>query len=109
LNQTKQGAKQMNVIESIISRIEDARMTNKNPCKNYATKKAAEKAISKVAKDVAVYFHKDGDVNAKPANYMVIFIESWGRWIGAYDLNEVLRRGDSTGGYLGFVQDHFSY
>ena len=31
----------MNIIESILKRVEDYRKTNKNPCKNYATKEGA--------------------------------------------------------------------
>ena len=40
----------MNIIQSVTSRIESYRKENKNPCKNYATEAAAEKAVAKIAK-----------------------------------------------------------
>ena len=40
----------MNIIENVIERVEAYRKTNQNPCKNYATKKSAEKATKKMAK-----------------------------------------------------------
>lgn len=99
----------MNISKEIITRVEEARKTNKNPCPNYSTKSGAENAIKKAAKKVAVMLHKNSDENARPANYVVVFIESWGRWVGAYDLNEVLSRPDSIHGYENILNKHFSY
>jgi hypothetical protein len=97
-----------NIIDNLIADIEDYRATNKQPCKNYATKEAAEKATAKVAQAAANYFHRfDGE--AKPARYVVFFNEAWGRWVGAIDLTELLRRDSSTGGYLGFCTGFFTY
>ena len=39
-----------NIITELTARIEDYRSTNKNPCKNYATQAAAEKATAKMAR-----------------------------------------------------------
>lgn len=92
----------MNVIESLIARIEEARTTNQKPCKAYATQAAAEKATSKVAQSTANYFRANQNVETRPARYVVFYNEAWGRWIGAIDLQELLARSTSTGGYLGF-------
>jgi len=87
----------MNVINDVISRIEDARATNKSPCKNYATEAAADKATKKIAELVGQYH------GTRPANYIVIYNEAWGRWVGAIDLNELISRKDAIGGYLGLA------
>lgn len=96
------------LIETLTARIEEYRATNKNPCKSYATKAAAEKATSDMAQRAANYFHAfDGE--AKQARYVVFFNEAWGRWVGAIDLTELLRRDSSTGGYLGFCTGFYTY
>lgn len=98
----------MNIIDNLTARIENYRASNKNPCKNYATKEAAEKATAQMAQRAANHFHRyDGE--AKQANYVVFFNEAWGRWVGAIDLSELLRRDSSTGGYLGFCTGFFTY
>lgn len=101
----------MNVIDFITARMEEYRATNKNPCKNYATKEAAEKATAIMAQRTANHFDKFGNGDAKPARYVVFFNEAWGRWVGAIDLTELLRRDSTTGGYLGFCSSNgfFTY
>ena len=88
----------MNTIKNIEARIEKYRIDNKNPCKNYATEVAAEKAVSKMARLVA-----DHHECKNSAEYVVFFIEAWGRWVGAINLNELIRRDEAKGGYLGFA------
>lgn len=90
-----------NIIKSLTTRIEEARATNQQPCKNYKTESAAEKATAKMAQQAATYFNKDQDVNCRKANYVVFYIEAWGRWVGCIDMTELLRRPDIRGGYLG--------
>lgn len=90
-----------NIINTLVERIEEYRLTNKTPCKNYATEEAAEKATAKMAQEAAVYFTKPNE-EPLPADYIVIYIESWGRWVGCINLTELLRRPTSNGGYLGF-------
>jgi hypothetical protein len=99
----------MNIIENLTARIEAYRATNKQPCKNYATKEAAEKATAKMAQRAATYFDQQGRADAPSAHYVVFFNEAWGRWVGAIDLNQLLRRSNSTGGYLGFCTGFFTY
>ena len=86
-----------NIITELTARIEDYRSTNKNPCKNYATQVAA------------TYFDKQNREDAPSADYVVFYVEAWGRWVGCINLSELLRRSNSTGGYLGFCKDFFSY
>ena len=99
----------MNVIKFLTARIEEYRATNKNPCKNYATEAAAEKATAKMAQDAANYFNKQQGVEARPARYVVFYVEAWGRWVGAIDLTELQYRKNSTGGYLGFCTGFYVY
>jgi hypothetical protein len=77
----------MNINKTIIARIEEYRATNKNPCKSYATEAAAEKATAQMAQDAANYFHKERGVEARPAQYVVIYNEAWGSlgWCGQHD------------------------
>lgn len=99
----------MDIIQSLVARIEDYRKTNKQPCKNYATKEAAEKATSKMAQAAGTYFDQRNRADAPAARYVVFFVEPWGRWVGAIDLCELLRRPNSVGGYLGFCRNFFTF
>ena len=45
----------MNIIQSLTERIEEYRATNKQPCKNYATKEAAEKATAAASAKAGAY------------------------------------------------------
>jgi hypothetical protein len=99
----------MNIIDTLTARIEDYRATNKQPCKNYATQAAAEKATAQMAQRAASYFDREGRADAPCARYVVFFNEAWGRWVGAIDLTELLRRENSSGGYLGVCTGFFTY
>jgi len=96
----------MNLITDLTARIEAYRATNKNPCKNYATEAAAEKATAKMAKDAAVYFTSNPE--ARPAQYVVFYNEAWGRWVGCINLGELLMR-KGSGGYLGYCTGFYTY
>lgn len=54
-----------------------------------------------MAQKAATYFDKQGRADARPADYVVFYVEAWGRWVGCVNLSELLRRDTSTGGYLG--------
>lgn len=100
----------MNIIKSLTARIEEYRATNKNPCKNYATEAAAEKAVAAVAAMAGRHFYKyPNKDDARPARYVVFYVESWGRWVGCVDLTELLARPTSTGGYLGICGDFYTF
>lgn len=100
----------MNVIKDLTKRIEEYRETNNSPCKNYGSEAAAEKAAKKMAMTAAEHFTKQGKT-VRPARYVVFFIESWGRWVAAIDLSELVNRSSSTGGYLGIcgARGFYSY
>lgn len=93
----------------LIERVEDARKDNKTPCNSYATRENAIKATAKMAQIAANHFAKDTSEDARPARFIVLYIESWGRWVGFIDLSEVMGRTSSTGGYLGITKGFFSY
>lgn len=94
----------MNIVATLIERIEDRLTETKNPCKSYATEARAEGATERMAKEVAAYHGAD-----RPARYVVVYVESWGRWIGAVDLTELLSRPDTGGGYVFFCADKGFY
>lgn len=96
-----------NIITKFTLRIEEHRLENKNPCKSYATRENAEKATQKMAKEAAIYFSRNGDQDTPEADYLVFYIESWGRWVGIINVTELLRRSNSTGGYLGFCEGFY--
>jgi hypothetical protein len=97
----------MNTIDTLIARVEEYRATNANPCKNYKTQAAAEKATASISKLAGAYF----DIAGNEAEYIVVFNAAWGRWIGAVNLNELISRKTARGGYLGIVSNagFFSY
>lgn len=95
----------MNIIETLTARIEEYRATNKNPCKNYATKEAAEKALIEASKRAGAYFDQDG----VPPRFVVFYNEAWGRWVGAMDYTELFRRKSCMGGYVGAITGFFTY
>ena len=100
----------MNIIAALTARIEEYRVETKNPCKNYATEAAAEKATAKMAKVVADYFYYTPGVEAdRPAQYVVFYNEAWGRWVGAINMTELVQRSSSTGGYLGYCKGFFVF
>ena len=95
----------MNLVENLISRIEEYRATNKQPCKNYATQAAAEKATAAAAAAAGRYF----DANGKAPRYIVFLVPAWGRWVGAMDYTEMFNRSTANGGYIGAVTGFFTY
>lgn len=98
-----------NIIHTLTARIEEYRADNKNPCKNYATEAAAEKATAQMAQYCANHFDRNQGQGGVPpaADYVVFYVESWGRWVGCINQSEVMRRSTSTGGYLGICKDFF--
>lgn len=98
-----------NLIDKLTARIEDYRTTNKNPCKNYKTKEAAEKATARAAQHVGTCFDRAYRKDAPSAEYVVFYIEQWGKWVGCINMSEVLRRPESAGGYLGIEPGFFKY
>lgn len=99
----------MNLIKDLTARIEDYRKTNKVPCKNFKTERAAEKATADMARIVGRHFDKFNSVDAKPAQYVVFYIEAWGRWVGCINLTEVMRRPTSSGGYIGIAKGFYCF
>jgi hypothetical protein len=100
----------MDIIATLIARVEEYRATNKQPCKNYATQAAAQAATGKVALMAAQYFYKyPNKQDCQPARYVVFYVPAWGRWVGALDYTELLSRPSSTGGFLGIAKGWYTY
>lgn len=95
----------MNVIHSLISRIESYLTETKSPCKTYASEASAEKAMTKYSEQAGKYFDRDG----KPARFVIFYIPAMGRWAGALDYTELFGRRNATGGYLGLIKGIFTY
>jgi hypothetical protein len=98
-----------NIIANLTARIEEYRAENKNPCKNYATEAAAEKATLDMAQRAANHFDRDQRKDVPPADYLVFYVEAWGRWVGCINMSEVMRRPTSTGGYIGICTGFFTW
>jgi hypothetical protein len=92
----------MNVIQTLIARIEDYRATNKMPCKSYATEAKAESVAKELSVKYGNYFANRHGENG-PCRYVVAYNEAWGRWIVGFDFSELLGRNSSTGGYIGIA------
>lgn len=93
----------MNIVKNLQARIEDRLTETKTPCKLYATEEAADKAGANIAEIVGNHHE------TRPANYVVIKIESIGKWTAAIDLNELCGREGRLGGYLGLACDRGFY
>lgn len=93
----------MNIITSITQRCIEARGTNKGyPCNVYASEANAEKAVAAAALRMAQYFSSRATKDQEPsADYVVVYIKEWDRWVGAINQTELLRRPGIRGGYLG--------
>ena len=100
----------MNVTKNLISRIEEYRAVNKNPCKSYSTEQKAEAVAEMYARKFADYYSLPNDIMS-PCRYMVVFNEAWGRWVVAFDFVELMQRKQFTGGYIGVASDQgfFTY
>lgn len=98
-----------NIITKLTASIEEYRAENKNPCKNYATEAAAEKATAAMAQKAATYFDKQGRADAPEADYVVFYVEAWGRWVGCINLSDLMRRSNSTGGYIGICPGFYTF
>jgi hypothetical protein len=100
----------MNIIKDLISRIETRAKETKDPCKTYASEERAEVAAEKMAKEVAEYFTvKNVAYQIRPARYVVVYVPCLDRWTYGIDMSELLGRSDTTGGYLGFCKDIFTF
>lgn len=88
----------MNVIDTLIERIERRAKETKTPCKLYSSYEAADRAGSKIASEV-------GDIHEsrRGANYVVFEIPSLGKWTAAIDLTGLLSRPETVGGYVGYA------
>lgn len=94
----------MNLIKSLIARIEDYRSTNKSPCKSYANEATAEKAAEQyAAKIVSAYTDEKFDLE-----YVVFYNPAWGRWCVAFRTQPL---NNKYGGYVGVASEYgfFSY
>lgn len=98
----------MNIIATLTARIEEYRVENKNPCKNYATQANAERATGEMAMVAAQHFTARGN-EVVSARYVVFYVEAWGRWVGCIDMTELLQRKTTTGGYLGICQGFYTF
>ena len=66
-------------IEQMIDWMESHRKYAQDPCKNYATRENAEKAVAKAAEKFG-------------ADYIVFYNDAWGRWIGAINTGDFSKK-----------------
>lgn len=89
----------MNIVESVVARIEDRLLETKNPCKLYKTKDRAEAMGKKLSEEMGRYF------GTHPAQYIVVYVPSVDRYTPAFNINEIVSRPDALGGYVGAIAD----
>lgn len=82
----------MNMTEKLIKRAEKAFTGKCFPCNTYFTKEVCEKETAKAAQAVATHLDVNKRQDARPANFKVVYVESWGRWVGFIDMTEALFR-----------------
>jgi hypothetical protein len=99
----------MDLIATLTARIEERLKETKKPCKAYATKEAADKATLAMATKAGIYFDAHNRKDARPARYVVFYMESMQKWVGAIDLTEVLNRKNCSGGYVGVCTGFYTY
>lgn len=101
-----------NIIDVMTARLVEARGENKSfPCKTYATRKSADAATLEAAKQCAknlLGLPADGFQNAE-ADYIVFYMEDWGRWVGCVNQSELFHRSTHVGGYVGGVPGFFMW
>jgi hypothetical protein len=56
--------------------------------------------MEQVSVEIGEYY-----LTSRPARYLIVYIESMGRYIGAFDMNEMFQRHDCAGGYAGIACD----
>ena len=94
----------MNIITSLVTRIEKRLTETKNPCPTYKTEASAEKAAAKMAALMGDYFETN-----KPGQYVTFLIPSIGRYTCAFGINEILSRPEAKGGYVGITGNFYQY
>ncbi len=90
--------------QTVLERITDRLQETKTPCKLYKTEEAAEKIGHKIAELAAEYFSAN-----QPAFFNVIHIPSIDKYAVAFNLNELISRPETSGGYLGICGDHYTF
>ena len=96
----------MNITKNLQDRIENRLTETKTPCKLYASEATATKAADKLAKSSAEYFGA-----SRPTNYIIVKIESVNKFAIGFDINGLLARPETHGGYVGIfgANGHYSY
>ena len=89
----------MNIVESVVNRIEDRLLETSNPCKLYKTSDNAENAAKKISEGMGLHF------GTHPAQYIIVYIPSVDRFTPAFNINEITTRPDCLGGYVGYASD----
>jgi len=94
----------MNIINKLNDRISSFYKTNKKPCNFYASETNAERAASKMAKFMGQHFETNEE-----AKYVVFYFEPARKWVAAFDINEIVRRPEAKGGYIGIATGFYTY
>ena len=87
----------MREIDDTVSRCEDWRTTNKNPCKSYKSEHSANIIAGKHADVYGRFYDRKGE----KMKYHIAFVPSWGRYIIIFDMTEMAARPEFCGGYIG--------
>lgn len=93
----------MNIVKSLVARIEKRLTETKNPCPLYATEQGAERIANEWVKKGAEYF----GVPERDVRYVIVHIPSVNKYAIGFDGSLIFARGD--GGYVGFFTNHYTF
>lgn len=94
----------MNVIKSLVARIEERLTETKTPCKLYATEASAEKAAEQWVAKGAEYF----GVSERDVRYVIVKVPSVDKYTVCFD-TAYLFGAKRVGGYVGFFENFYCY
>jgi hypothetical protein len=97
----------MNIIKSLQARIADRLTETASPCKMYKKLSVAEYHGNKMSEEIRGYFGAD-----EPCRFVIVeFTNRAGEkvYTPCFDYTELLRRPETTGGYLGFAEGFYTY
>ena len=92
--------RRLTVLERITARLKETA----TPCKLYKSEATAERVGEKVAVLAANHFGSN-----HPMKFIVVYVPSINKYAVAFDINEILNRSDSHGGYMGVCGAHYTY
>jgi hypothetical protein len=94
----------MNLIKTMVARIEERLLETKDPCKLYKSEVTAETMAEAWVVKGAEYF----GVDARDVRYVIVYVPSVGKYAICFDTSYIFGA-KKAGGYVGFFEGYFCY